>query len=202
MRRTILLGLSLLLALSAGMDVYAQIRTAARHSSGQGHHSLGRGNIVFHSRARAGSPRGFGYAFLPYAYGDGYDYAPQMNYATAPPYAPPYLDRPSQLIYEPPAPSAPRAVEQPAKPEFKKYEWPAKEMTPSTSSDSEYQNFALVLKDGSTLPALSVFASHDGLHYVDPDQRHMRISMSAIDRAATLKLNRARNLHLYLPAAE
>jgi len=47
-----------------------------------------------------------------------------------------------------------------------------------------------------------VFASEDGLHYVDPDERYLRISMSEVDRAATLKLNRARNLNLHLPAAQ
>jgi hypothetical protein len=49
---------------------------------------------------------------------------------------------------------------------------------------------------------VTVFASDDGLHYVDPDDKHLRISMSEIDRAATLKLNRARNLNLYLPAGQ
>jgi hypothetical protein len=49
---------------------------------------------------------------------------------------------------------------------------------------------------------VSIFASDDGLHYVDPDARHLRIAMSEVDRAATLKLNRARNLDLYLPAAQ
>jgi hypothetical protein len=49
---------------------------------------------------------------------------------------------------------------------------------------------------------VTVFASDDGLHYVDPDERHLLISMSEVDRTATLKLNRARNLDLYLPAAQ
>jgi hypothetical protein len=47
-----------------------------------------------------------------------------------------------------------------------------------------------------------VFASDDSLHYVDPDERHLRVSISEIDRAATLRLNRARNLNLHLPAAQ
>ena len=87
------------------------------------------------------------------------------------------------------------------------YKWPAAGAASSpsalsTTSESEPQAFAIVLKDGSTLSALTVFASDDDLHYVDPDERHLRISMSEIDRAATLKLNRARNLNLYLPAVE
>ena len=81
------------------------------------------------------------------------------------------------------------------------YKWPAASAA-SSPSKSESQAFAIVLKDGSTLSALTVFSSEDGLHYVDPDERHLRISMSEVDRAATLKLNRARNLNLYLPAPQ
>jgi hypothetical protein len=72
----------------------------------------------------------------------------------------------------------------------------------STTSETETQNLGIVLKNGSTLSAVSVFATDDGLHYVDPDARHLRISMSEVDRAATLRLNRARNLNLHLPAAQ
>jgi hypothetical protein len=87
------------------------------------------------------------------------------------------------------------------------YKWPAasaasSRSAPSATSESDPQDFAIVLKDGSTLSAVAVFASDDDLHYVDPDERHLRISMSEVDRAATLKLNRARNLDLYLPAAQ
>ena len=72
----------------------------------------------------------------------------------------------------------------------------------SATSESEAQAFAIVHKDGSTLSAVTVVASDDGPHCVDPDERHLRISMSEVDRAATLKLNRARNLNLHLPAAQ
>jgi hypothetical protein len=87
------------------------------------------------------------------------------------------------------------------------YKWPAEgaassPSAASTTSGAEPQAFAIVLKNGSTLSAVSVFSSADGLHYVDPDARHMRISMTEVDRAATLKLNRARNLDMYLPAGE
>jgi len=72
----------------------------------------------------------------------------------------------------------------------------------STAAEAEPQAFAIVLKDGSTLSAVSVFASEDGLHYVFPDERHLRISMAEVDRAASLELNRARNLNLYLAVAQ
>jgi hypothetical protein len=92
-------------------------------------------------------------------------------------------------------------------PVITEYKWPAAGAASSisassTTAESEPQPFGLVLKDGSTISALMVFASDDGLHYVDPDERHLRISMSEVDRAATLKLNRARNLNLHLPAAQ
>jgi hypothetical protein len=87
------------------------------------------------------------------------------------------------------------------------FKWPAagaasSPSAPAATSGSEAQTFGIVLKDGSTLSAVSVFSSDDGLHYVDPDARHLRVLMSEVDRAATLKLNRARNLDMYLPAAQ
>jgi hypothetical protein len=185
MRRTILLGLFALLAVSAANDSCAQRRGGA----GSG---FARGGFGF-SRARAVSRHGFSYAYLPYDSGDAYAYAPQPVFLQQPP-----------LYVEPPAPPV---VEPLGHPVVTDYKWPAAGAASSlsalsTTSESEPQAFAIVLKDGSTLSAVTVVASDDGLHYVDPDERHMRISMSEVDRAATLKLNRARNLNLHLPAAQ
>jgi hypothetical protein len=182
MRRTILLSLFALLAVGAAC---AQRRGGA----GPG---FARGGFGF-SRARAVLPYGFGYAYLPYGFGYAYAYAPQ----------------PVLLVQQPPLfvqPPAPPVVEPPVHPVVTDYKWPAAGAASSpsalsTTSESEPQAFAIVLKDGSTLSAVAVVASDDGLHYVDPDERHLRISMSEVDRAATLKLNRARNLNLHLPAA-
>ncbi len=185
-RRTILLGLCALLAAGVAHDACAQRR-------GGGGPGVARGGHGF-SRARVLSPYGYGSAYFPYDYGDAYPYdEPQ----------------PAVFVQQPPA-----AVEPPAPPVayprghavIREYTWPAAASASSSGSstgiESETQTFALVLKDGSTLSAVMVFASEDGLHYVDPDERHLCISMSKVDRAATLKLNRARNLNLYLPAAE
>jgi len=92
-------------------------------------------------------------------------------------------------------PPAPPVVEPPGHPMVTDYKWPAsgKASSPSalsTTSESEPRVFGIVLKDGSTLSAVAVVTSDDGLHCVDPDQRHLRISMGEVDRAATLKLNR------------
>ena len=186
MRRTILLSLFALLAVSGANDACAQRRGGAAPGfvrSGYGF-----------SRVRAVSHYGFGSAYLPYDSGASYAYPPQ----------------PVLFVQQPPLfvpPPAPPVVEPPGHPVVTDYKWPAAGAasslsTLSTTSESEPQAFAIVLKNGSTLSAVTVVASDDGLHYVDPDERHLRISMSEVDRAATLKLNRARNLNLHLPATQ
>jgi hypothetical protein len=175
-----------LLAVSVASDACAQRR-------GGGGPGFARGGYGF-SRVRAISPYGFGYANLPYDSGAAYGYASQPVF---------FVQQPPVFVQPPPPP----VVEPPVHPVVKNYEWPAagaasSRSAPSTTSETEAQTFAIVLKDGSTLSAVTVFASDDGLHCVDTDERHLRISMSEVDRAATLKLNRARNLNLYLPAAE
>jgi hypothetical protein len=182
MRRTILFSLSALLALGVVSDVCAQ----RRGGGGFGHARSGYG----FGRGRAALPYGFGYAYLPFD--SGYGYLPGDFGAT-------YPYQPQPLLYV--QPPAPPVVQPPVHPVMNEYKWPATG-TASSPSESEPQDFALVLKDGSTLSAVAVFASDDSLHYVDPDERHLRVSMSEVDRAATLKLNRARNLNLYLPAAQ
>ena len=188
MRRMILLSLFALLAVSAANDACAQRRYGA--ASG-----FARGGYGF-SRARAVSPYGLGYASLPYDSlydsGAGYDYAPQPVVVVQQP----------PMVVQPPAPPAVRPTGHAV---ITEYKWPAAELASSNSAPltpSESQAFAIVLKDGSTLTAVSVFASDDGLHYVDADERHLRVQMSEVDRAATVRLNRARNLNLYLPAAQ
>jgi hypothetical protein len=203
MRRTLLLSLFALLTVSTASDVCAQ----RRGGSGIG---FARGGYGF-GRARAASPYGFGHAYLPYGFG--YGYLPYDSGYAYPPYdsgaAYPYLPQPVVFLQQPPLfvqPPVP-PVEPPGHPVITEYKWPAVSAasSPSMSSattGSEPQTFAIVLKNGSTLSAVAIFASDDGLHYVDPDERHLRISMSKVDRAATLKVNRARNLDLYLPAPE
>ncbi len=195
MRRTILLSLFALLAMGAAQNVPAQ-----RH--GGGGPGFARGGYGF-SRARASSAYGFGYAYLPYASGYAYtpyDFGPANGYAPQPVV---FVQQPLLLVQPP----EPPVVEPPVHPVITDYKWPAASTASSpsassTTSEQEPQDFALVLKDGSTLSAVMVLASDDGLHYVDPDGRYLRISISKVDRAATLKLNRARNLNLHLPAAE
>jgi hypothetical protein len=193
MRRTILLSLFVLLAVSAANEACAQRRGGA----GPG---FSRGRFGF-SRARAVSPYRFGYAYLPYD--SGYAYPPYDSGYAYPPQPVLFVQQPPPFVQPP----APPVVEPPGHPVVTDYKWPAAGAASppsahSTTSESEPRVFAIVLKDGSTLSAVAVVASDDGLHCVDPDERHLRISMSEVDRAATLKLNRARNLNLHLPAAQ
>ncbi len=179
MRRMILLSLFALFAVGAAKDACAQ-----RHG-GAGHGFTRNGNGFSHSRA--GSPYGLGYAYLPDS-GAGYGLEPPI-----------FVSPSSQFIQPPASP----VITPEMHAVVTEYKWPAAPASSgSTPSESEPQAFAIVLKDGSTLSALTVFASYDGLHYADLDQRPLLISMSKVDRAATLKLNRARSLELYLPAAQ
>jgi hypothetical protein len=184
MRRTILFSLFsvfALVAVSAAHDACAQRRGGPGFGFARGGHSWG---------AWAGMPYGYGYAYLPY--GPGYAY-PAEDFGAYPP---------QPAFYQPPAPPA---VVTPVHPVVTEYKWPAAGAAASTSATSaevEPQAFAIVLKDGSTLSAVMIFSADDGLHYIDRDDRHLRISMSEVDRAATLKLNRGRNLNLHLPAAQ
>ncbi len=199
MRRTILLGLFALFVVTAPRHTCAQ--RYGRGGSGFGRGGFGRGGYGF-SRARAMSPYGYSYSYLP---SDSYDSGDANFYPPQPALTQPAFFAQQPVLYlQPPAPPV---VKPPVHPVITEYKWPAAGAASSASArsrtfDSEPQAFAIVLKDGSTLSAVSIFSSDDGLHYVDPDERHLRISMSAVDRAATLKLNRARNLNLYLPAPQ
>ena len=177
MRRTIFFSLFVLLALSAANYANAQRRGGGGFGAARGGRSHGR--IV--------SPYGFGYADLPYDY----------DFGTADGYAPqpvPPVEPPPQCFQPPP-------VAPPGHSVITEYNWPA-EGAVSSRSEPETQPFAIVLKDGATLSAVAIFTSDDGVHYVDPEERHLRLSMSEVDREATLKLNRARNLNLHLPAPQ
>ena len=203
MRHKILLTLFALFVAGAANHACAQRRGGA--SFGFAHSGFG--------HARASSPRrfgrspyglrsayqpyGYGYAYLPYgaadsslAYGDDADDSYSLQPAL-------YVPQPPARV-QPPPPPAPRP---PGHAVITEYHWPAAASS-SSLSGSEPQSFAIVLKNGSTLSAAAVFASGGILHYVDLDQRHLGVSMSQVDRAATLKLNQARNLSLYLPAAQ
>ncbi|HEU5458160.1 MAG TPA: hypothetical protein VFU68_06040 [Terracidiphilus sp.] len=178
-------------------------------------------------RFHGGRHRWMGYGYLPYGAGYGYvandlgydyatydsGYAYPAGYAGGPygaaPTQPVIVVQPPPVTVQAPAPAVAKAPEHAV---IQEYSWPTKGKASlkaaSAQADATSQpggpetDFGIVLKDGSVLTAETVFASEDGLHYVDPDGRHMLVAVSAVDRAATLKLNRERNLSLYLPAPE
>jgi hypothetical protein len=210
MRRTILLGLCALLAVGAASNARAQHYGGHGLARGGYHFSPDRSGRAFnrprsghafrHARGRYGL--GSARAISPYGYG----YLPDDSglFDDSGAAYPEQEPQPVVFVQQQPVvvrQEAPPAVQQPAEPVIKEYKWPTAAVA-SSGPNFEPQVFAIVLKDGSTLSAVTVYACKDGLHFVDPDERHLLISMSDVDRAATLKLNRARNLNLYLPAAE
>jgi hypothetical protein len=181
MRRTILLSLFALLAVGRAHDAGAQHRGAMGRGLARGGHGYSRAWFV-----------------SPYAFGDA---DPYYDLGATDPYAPQpilFLEQSPRLAQPPAPPVTPPQGHS----EVTEYKWPDSGSSTSVDSGSEPPSFAIVLKDGSTLSAVMVFASDDGLHYVDPDERHLRVSISEVDRAATIKLNRQRNLNLQLPAAQ
>ncbi len=205
MRPKILLCLFALLAFSAANHARAQRRGGAGPGFARGGYGFSHGSNGF-NRARAFSSRGYGHAYLPYGFGYAdlpYDSGDEYGYAPQPAV---FVQQPP-MFFQPPEPPEPPVVRPPGHAVITNYTWPeasapSSPAVPSKTSGSQPQDFAIVLKNGSTLSAVMIFASDDGLHYVDPDDRLLRISMSQVDRPATLKLNRDRNLNLHLPAAQ
>jgi hypothetical protein len=135
------------------------------------------------SRTRATQPHRFfpnGFPLFFGDYGYGYDgYAPAPNVVMLP-------QQPVYVLV--PAPS------EPPKSEIHEYQ--------RTSAAGQEQAFAIVLKDGSVHSAVAVTVQHSALYYVEPDGGHRLVSLEALDREATERLNRERNLQLQLPPAQ
>jgi hypothetical protein len=179
MRWIVLAGLFALLASNAN----AQHRAGSRPGSVQ--RGLNTGGVR-QRPFRGSGVRGFGYgygdAFAPYYAGAPYDSPLQPNFsAFQPPPAPVFVEQPPReaqsVIHE--------------------YVQPVTDASPQGESPV----FGIVLKDGSMRSASAVFVANNVLHYVDTEERNMRVSMDEVDREATRKLNRERKLNLWLPAA-
>jgi hypothetical protein len=139
---------------------------------------------------RATEPRRFFPSAFPLFLGDyGYGYE---SYAPAPSVV--VLEQPPFYVVAPPAPSVP------PKPEIHEYQPAAAALAPSAVG--EEQAFAIVLRDGSVHSAVAVTVQHSALYYVEPGGGHRLVSLEAVDREATLRLNRERKLQLQLPPAQ
>jgi hypothetical protein len=182
MRRIVLASLLALLVSSANAQHRGGFRPGFARSGPNG-------GAVRRGQFRGNGVRGFGYgygnAFAPYYAGTPYYYPPQPNFS----------------VFQPPLPP-PVFVEQPpreAQSVIHEYVQPV--TGTSTSTQGEPPAFGIVLKDGSMRSASAVFVANNVLHYVDTEERNMRISMDEVDREATRKLNREKKLNLWLPAA-
>ena len=124
-------------------------------------------------------PSAFPFFLGDYGYGyEGYALAPSVVVVPQPPL----------YVLLPPEPSAP------PKSEIHEYQRPA-------AADQE-QAFAIVLRDGSVHSAVAVTVQDNALYYVEPDGGHRLVSLDALDREATGRLNRERKLRLQLPPAQ
>jgi len=130
--------------------------------------------------------RSAGYFPLPYYPASYY----QSPYSDSPPAAP------SLTIIQQFAPPPVVTVEAPITAHIQEYAPSAA----APASGSETAMFAIVLKDGSVLPATAVMTQGDALQIVDADGQHRRVPLSAIDRDATRRRNAERNLRLQVPA--
>jgi len=140
------------------------------------------------SRIHAGQPHRFFPGAFPWFLGDyGYSYE---NYAPAPNVV--VVQQPPLYVLLPTEPSVP------PKSEIREYHQPG-------AADQE-QTFAIVLKDGSVLSAAAVTlqdrGQNRGLYYVEPGGAHRLVSLDAVDREATTRVNRERKLQLQLPPAQ
>ena len=134
------------------------------------------------SATRATQPHRAFPNIFPWFFGDyGYDaYEPTPSVVM--------VEQPPLYVVVPTAPSAP------PKAEMHEYS------QPTTAADEE-QTFAIVLKDGSVHAAVAVTVQANGLYYVEPDGAHRLVKADALDREATVRLNRERKLQLQLPPA-
>ena len=138
----------------------------------------------FGSSLFSGLFSGFGgYPLLP-VIGDGYgSYGGGANIIVL---------QPIQMPFQPP----PRP--EIAKPQLHEY----KEPPGTTPATGEQPVFSLQLKGGSTQPAVLVWVSSGMVHYLDRQNKGHAVALDAVDREATLRVNREKNLELHLPLEE
>jgi hypothetical protein len=123
-------------------------------------------------------PLGFGgYGFGGYDYG----YVPQS---------------PNVVVVEPPPPVyVPVPERPPERATMVIHEY----QPPAAAPEGDQPMFAIVLKNTTILSATAVIVQDDALHVVDADGGHQLVSMEAVDREATRRVNRERKLQLQLP---
>ncbi|HYL37648.1 MAG TPA: hypothetical protein VEV17_17165 [Bryobacteraceae bacterium] len=152
---------------------------------------LGTPGAGFRTGPRPGFFRSAPFAY-PLYFGDyGYDY----------PVAP--APAPTVVIVQQPSPQyvvVPQLVSEAPRLEVHEYIRAPSNAPPPREDESAA--FVIVLKDGSVRSAVAVAVQDDVVHYVEPDGRHRRVALDAVDRDATIRRNRELNLQLQLPASD
>jgi hypothetical protein len=129
----------------------------------------------------------YGYPLFDYGYDDSGQGYSGSNYDPQP--------APQMIIRQ-----APR---EPVRPEIHEYHWEAASALPAApAAKGEEVTFVIALNDGSRHSASAFWVQDNVLHYIDPDDKQQQISMRLVDRQSTRRINRERNLDLWLPAAQ
>lgn len=131
---------------------------------------------------------GWSMPWYPFTYG-GYDIAPQQP-------------SPSVIVIQPFSPEmmAPRKPPEPARLEIREYKGPApEEAQPAAGAPRAAQMFTIALRSGARDSAMAAWVENDCLSYLNERGRRQTVSLTAIDRDATERLNREKNLSLWLP---
>jgi len=99
------------------------------------------------------------------------------------------------LIIPPAAGTVPPSPPQPAVSVIHEYDFGRE----AAGLGGEAATFTIVLKDGSTRQATATWVAGGKLHYVDLQARQPVLSPELIDRDATERANKAKNLQMELP---
>ena len=156
---------------------------------------VGSGFGRYRGRGRGAFGYGLGYGWPYFPVWD-YDLAAPLNYGDE--FAGGYPEEyplAGNLIIPPVAGTAPAPPPQPASSVIHEYSF-GKE---PPGSGGEPATFTIVLKDGSTRQAVASWVAGGKLHYVDLQARQPVLSPELIDREATERANKAKNLQMELP---
>jgi hypothetical protein len=143
----------------------------------------------YRQRGGFGYGRGYGWPYFPIW---GYDFTAPLPYSDN--YTEEYPLSGNLII--PPAPgTAPAPPPQPAVSVIHEYDF-GKE---AAGLGGKPVTFTIVLKDGSTRQATASWVAGGKLHYVDLQARQPVLPPELIDRSATERANKAKNLRMELP---
>lgn len=91
--------------------------------------------------------------------------------------------------------SPPVSQAQPAQPVVHEYKW----NEPTTAPNEQNATFTIALKDGSKRYSVMAWVQNRQLYYLDSEGHQQVLAANVIDRDATERLNREKNLNLRLP---